>query len=89
MNAEIKKMFRVNVLKSAIAAGRIGITVNEALLGLRAQGFSDSSREDVREEIEYLIGKGQVEKLDEHISPEVESFKATPAGRDFIAEKSL
>ena len=89
MNAEILKMFRVNTLKAIIRAGRTGATVNELLLDLRGQGFSDASRENIREEIEYLIGKGHVEKLDEHISPEVESFKATPAGRDFIAEKSL
>lgn len=89
MNPEIKKLFRTNILKQVIEAGRIGMTVNELMLALRAQGFSDATREGVREEIAYLIDKGHCVKLGEHISPEVESFKATAAGRDFVAEKSL
>lgn len=89
MNPEIKKLFRTTLQKSLIDAGRLGATVNELLLGMRAQGFSVASRELIREEIEYLIDKGHCVKLDEHISPEVESFKATAAGRDYIAAKSL
>ena len=89
MTPEIRKLFRLAVLKKLIDAGRLGATVNELLLSLRSEGFSDVTREHVREEVEYLIDKGHVAKLDEHISPEVESFKATAAGRDFVAEKSL
>ncbi len=89
MTPEIKKLFRVNVLQQTISGGRLGRTVNELLLEIRARGFSDASREDVREEIEYLIDKNYVAKLPEEISPEVESFKATAAGRDFAAERSL
>ncbi|MGI8438095.1 MAG: hypothetical protein ACR2NX_14555 [Chthoniobacterales bacterium] len=88
MTPEIQKLFRVSILRQLIQAGRLGASVNELMLGARSEGFGASSRDDVREEIEYLTEKGHCSKLSDEISPEVESFKATAAGRDYMAAKS-
>jgi hypothetical protein len=89
MNPETQKLFRINLLLQARAAGRMGLTVNELVLGAKTQGFSDTTPDTVREEIEYLTDKGHFAKLDAEISPEVESFRVTAAGRDWMATQNL
>ena len=89
MNAETQKLFRINILLQLRAAGRLGLTVNELVVGAKSQGFAETNAEAVREEVQYLQDKKQAEKLDQEISPEVESFRATAAGRDWLAGQNL
>ncbi len=89
MTPETQKLFRINILLQLRAAGRLGLTINELVLGAKAQGHSTSTADDVREEIEYVTDKKQVEKLPQEISPEVESFRVTANGRDWLATQNL
>lgn len=89
MNADTQKLFRINLLLQLRAAGRLGLTVNELVVGAKAQGHSEASKDLVREEVQYLQDKKQAEQLPQEISPEVESFRATAAGRDWLATQNL
>ena len=89
MQAETLKLFRINVLTQLRAAGRLGLTVKELVVNAKSTGFSDAGEDDVREEIQYLEDKKQIEKLPAEISPEVESFRITDVGRDFLAVNHL
>lgn len=89
MTPETLKLFRINLLLQLRAGGQMGMTVNELMQGVRAQGFTGTEPETVREELAYLLDKGQAVKLDAEISPEIESFRATAAGRDWLATQNL
>lgn len=89
MNPDTLKLFRINLLIQARASSHLGLTVNELLVGAKAQGHSSASADDVRDELQYLIDKRQIEKVPADISPEVESFRVTAAGRDWLAEQRI
>ena len=89
MNPETLKLFRTNILLQLRAAGTLGLTSNELVVGAKSQGFADIDRETVEEELAYLSDKKHVEKLPKEISPEVESFRVTAAGRDYLAINRL
>jgi hypothetical protein len=89
MNIETQKVFRINLLIQMRAAGRLGLTLNELVVGAKTQGHSSATADTVREEIDYLIDKKQVAPVEQEISPEVESFKVTALGRDWLATQNL
>ena len=88
MTAETLRQFRVNLLLQGREAGRFGLTQNELLVNARSAGFRDADADAVREEIDYLKDKGQIANVDQEISPEVESFRITAAGRDWLAQQN-
>lgn len=88
MTPETLRELRVNLLLQLRAAGRLGLGKNELLLGLKTAGFRDAKADTVEEEIGYLTDKEQVAKVDQEISPEVESFRITAAGRDWLAQQN-
>lgn len=89
MSPELTKSFRINLLSQARAAGRLGLSVKEFVVNAKTAGFPQATDDEVREEIDYLMGKKQIEKLPAEISPEVESFKITDVGRDYLATNHL
>ena len=89
MNSETLKLFRINLLIQARAASHHGLTINELALGAKTQGFADVDADAVRDELQYLIDKKQVEKVPAEVSPEVESFRITASGRDYLAANNL
>jgi len=84
MDAETLKLFRINLLIQARAASRMGLSVNEYIVGARAQGFAEATPKTVRDEIDYLVDKRHLMKFDSEISPGVESFRITASGRDSL-----
>lgn len=89
MNAETLKLFRINTLGQLRAAGRLGLSAKELLVNMQATGFPKVTEDEVLEEIQYLQDKKQIEKLPAEISPEVESFRITDVGRDYLAVNHL
>ena len=88
MNAETLKLFRINLLRQARGAKEFGQSVNEFVLGAKVEGHN-ADAETVREELQYLIDKKQVELVPAEISPEVKSYRITAVGRDWLATQSL
>jgi hypothetical protein len=89
MTPELQKAFRINLLSQARAAGRLGQTVKEFFVNAKPVGFSSITEDQVREEIEYLMDKKHLAKVPQDISPEVESFRITDGGKDFLAVNKL
>jgi archaellum component FlaG (FlaF/FlaG flagellin family) len=89
MQNETLKIFRINLLIQTRAAGNLGLTINELVLGAKTQGFSDVTAEDVATELAYLQDKKQIEQVPQEISPEVQSFRINATGRDFLAFSNL
>jgi hypothetical protein len=89
MTAEIQKLFRINLLLQLRAAGNLGLTVNELVLGAKAQGHADTKPDAVGEELQYLVDKKQVELVPQEISPEVKSYRINANGRDWLAGQNL
>jgi hypothetical protein len=91
MNADTQKLFRINLLIQARATNHLGLTVNELAVGAKSQGYAGSFsndqelRDQVRDELQYLIDKKFIEKVPAEVSPEVESFRITASGRDHLA----
>lgn len=71
------------------AAGKLGLTVNELVVGAKSQGHASTLPNDVSEELQYLIDKNQVENVPQEISPEVASFRINANGRDWLATNNL
>jgi hypothetical protein len=89
MAPETLKLFRINVLSQLRAAGRLGLSATELVVNLKTVGFPKVTDDEVTEEIQYLSDKKQIEKLPAEISPEVESYRITDVGRDFLAVNHL
>jgi hypothetical protein len=89
MNADTLKLFRINLLIQARASSHLGLTINELLVGAKAQGHSAATPDDVRDELQYLIDKRFIEKVPAEVSPEVESFRITAPGRDHLATSGI
>jgi hypothetical protein len=87
MNADTLKLFRIAILIALRGSG--GSTVNELVVNTKPQGYSDVTPDTVKEELQYLADKKHVEKVPAEISPEVESFRVTAAGRDWLAVQGL
>src|ERR1043165_8893773 len=80
MNAETLKLFRINLLRQARAAKEFGQSINEFVVGAKAEGHNVDA-DTVREEIQYLIDKKHLEQGPAEISPEVRSFRFSAGGR--------
>jgi len=89
MTPETQKLFRINILSQARAGGRLGLSVQEFVVNAKSAGFPKANEDEVREEIEYLLDKKHFAKLPQEISPEVESFRITDGGKDFLAVNKL
>ena len=89
MNAETQKLFRINLLLQMRATGTLGLTVNELVVGAKAQGHASADADLVKEEVQYLVDKKQVEPVPQEISPEVASFRINANGRDWLAGQNL
>lgn len=87
MTPEYLRQFRINLLLQAREAGRFGLSVNAFLIGAKSAGFRSATAETVREEIDYLQDKEQLDTVPQEISPEVESFRVTATGRDWLASQ--
>jgi hypothetical protein len=89
MNAETLKLFRINLLLQMRAAGNLGLTINELVVGAKTQGHADTTGDSVASELQYLIDKKQVEHVPQEISPEVQSFRINATGRDWLASQGM
>lgn len=88
MTPETLREFRVNLLLQLRSANRLGLAKSELQVGARTGGFREATPADVENELGYLTDKGQVAPVDQEISPEVESFRITAAGRDWLAQQN-
>ena len=88
MNSVDRELLRRQIVRCCSKARGNGVTVDILKMTCRtASGFPE--QEDVRSEVEYLVGKGLVEKVDKRISPEIGAWKITSDGRDYAAQEGL
>ena len=88
MTAELRELLRRQIVRCCSQARGNGVTL-EMLVQLCRTPAGRPALADVKDEVEYLVGKGLVEKVDKRISPEIGAWKITSDGRDFAAQEGL
>ncbi len=83
-----REQIRLSALRYCEAAGWMGLRTDLVLQFLRMEGYRGLTVECVREELRYLEEKQLVERKPKLISPEIEVWQATAAGRDFLAQNN-
>ena len=88
MNAVDRELLRRQIVRCCSKAKGNGVTVDILKMTCRTEaGFP--TQEDVRDEVDYLVGKGLIEKVSKRISPEIGAWKITADGRDYAAQEGL
>lgn len=85
MTQEQLEQVRLSILRYTTAAERFAST-RLLLQFLRAEGHCALTLRDIAQEIQYLIDKGLLARVEKVISPENATVRVTAAGRDFLAE---
>jgi hypothetical protein len=90
VNAIELENFRLAILKVAAAnLSRWGLGLVGFKLHVARFGFNETTVAEIGPEVDYLAGKGLMEPVAKHLSPENRAWRITPAGRDFLAEREL
>lgn len=90
MKGEQLETFRLALLKVAAAnLSRWGMPLVGFKLHVARFGFIDAKTEEISPEVDYMVGKGLMEEVAKHLSPENRAWRITPAGRDYLAEREL
>ena len=85
MNAEQKELFRKAILQVLdLNRTRFGLPPTAIRLHLGQFGFPGASVEQIREEVDYLVGKNLVEEVLKTISRENRAWRITDAGIAFL-----
>ncbi|HEX4085907.1 MAG TPA: hypothetical protein VHY22_13420 [Chthoniobacteraceae bacterium] len=88
MNAEMRALLRNDILMGLDRLGDYEPVLDALHLNLRAMGHQ-SSRDEVKTELRYLMDKGFVTTREKEISPELTRYRITAAGRDYLAKEGL
>lgn len=87
MNAADRELFRIALLRVLEAnSTRFGLGVPAISLGMGAWGFKGASMDQIAMELRYLFDKGFVATLEKAVSPEIQSWRITANGRDWLAQ---
>lgn len=89
MTPEIREKFRENIIALIAAAGTNGLKRASLKMHLLATGHDAATDADLDNDLDYLAGKGLVEKKEKAVSPEVARWKITAQGRDYAAEEGI
>jgi hypothetical protein len=88
MNARTRENLRILILTALHAARPYGVEVDPLRLALPPH-LRGLTVEDLRVEIDYLVGKGLVEPATKRISPENGAWRLTAEGTDYLATEGL
>ena len=89
LTPETREQVRLSLLRYCMAGN--GITLGLARQYLASEGMGTLTKEDVQAEINYLADpqKDLLRSIGKLISPEVQRYRTTAAGRDFLAQAGL
>lgn len=85
LTPEEREQARLSILRYGARPVGFGIIVQY----LRSEGFRTMSRDEVTAELQYLQDKGFMVSEPKPLSPEVKVWRATAAGRDYLAEQGM
>lgn len=89
MDAASREQFRIALL-NVLEANQTKFGLNILALRLHARRFGcEVMPSDVLIELRYLQDKKLVETMPKEISPEIEAWRITAAGRDFLAQQEV
>ncbi len=88
MNREDRELLRRQIVRCCSKARGNGVTV-DMLVQLCRTPAGRPAVDDVESEVEYLVGKAFVAKVEKRISPEIGAWKITAEGRDFASQEGL
>ncbi len=88
MNAKTRENLRILILTALHAARPYGVELEPLRLALPPH-LRGLEAEDLRVELDYLVGKGLAEEAGKKISPENRAWKLTAEGTDFLAMEGL
>ncbi len=88
MKAQDRELLRRQIVRCCSQARGNGVTV-DMLVQLCRTPAGRPAVDDVKSEIDYLVGKGLVAPVNKRISPEIGAWKITSEGRDYAAEEGL
>ena len=89
MTATEREQVRLSLLRYCAAADRFGLHVAFLLQAIRNEGFRVVDLAELERELEYLVEKGLVAAAEKPISPDLRTFRATAAGRDYLAARGI
>lgn len=89
MNASELERLRVCLLQALREVAGAELPLATLELGARLAGFRDAEPRAIAAELSYLGDKGLVALADKAVSPEIQEWRITAAGRDYLATRGL
>lgn len=86
MNTQTRELLRINLLRTCASCASVGAGIDLLVTGARTQGFTKADEEVVGDELQYLLDKQFVTRVEKAISPENRRWRATAEGRDELAQ---
>ena len=87
MNKQLREQVRLSLLRHLDANNsQYGLTSRLLLQQIHSDGFRTVEPAALQNELIYLADKLLVKQIDKLLSPEVEAWRITAAGRDYFAQ---
>ncbi len=88
MTPNQREQIRLSILRYCDSADQFGLAAALLLQFVRSEGFRALTTEQLRAELVYLSDKSLLTTVNKQISPENSAWRATAAGRDFLATQN-
>jgi DNA-binding HxlR family transcriptional regulator len=88
LNATQREQVRLSTLRYCRQADGYGLSENLLLASLRAEGLRSLSKADLQSQLQYLLDKKLIARVEKTISPENASYRITAEGEDFFAQQN-
>ena len=86
MNAELRQLLRLTLLRLLDSASATGLPLSTLALGVQARGMLDIADAELRKELDYLEDKALIKRAAQAVSPELAPWRITADGRDTLAQ---
>ena len=89
MNPQQREQLRLSTLRCCELASSYGLATPLLRQFLISEGVRNLTDDSLRAELLYLVDKGLIAPVPKLISPEVEAWRITAAGRDFLSQRGI
>ena len=89
MSPTTREQLRINLLTQLNQATDLGLTEYTLTQGAKIAGFAEANPADTKAQLQHLIDKEFVAKVEKGLSPENARFRIKAKGQDFLAENGF
>lgn len=89
MNAAQRQLLRTGLLQQLAIVAPGTVPLGTLRNGMIVGGFPGIGDAELAAELAYLVDKGLAESPAQLLSPELKRWRATAAGRDYLAEQGI